>query len=117
MIKYKYFVHLEGWSDGGFEDTSFAINEAEARNTIATINDEYGKNGKKIELHKKEEVDAILADLEKAKAYFIGKLHEFSDYFGEEKFPDEIKALTIAIDLIEEKMKEIAVDELQKAMK
>ena len=47
MIKYKYFVHLEGWSDGGFEDTSFAINEAEARNTIATINDEYEKNGKK----------------------------------------------------------------------
>ena len=47
MIKYKYFVHLEGWADGGFEDTSFSISEAEARRTIAEINEEYEKSGKK----------------------------------------------------------------------
>ena len=46
-------------------------------------------------------------DLEQAKSYFVKKLNELSDYFGEEKFPDEIKALTIAIDLIEEKKKEV----------
>ena len=45
------------------------------------------------------------ADLEKAKAYFIGKLHEFSDYFGEEKFPDEIKSIKIAIELINKEIK------------
>ena len=46
-------------------------------------------------------------DLEKAKKYFWRQYNELSDYFGEEKYPDEIKALTIAIDLIEEKMKEV----------
>jgi hypothetical protein len=43
-------------------------------------------------------------DLEKAKAYFIRKLHELSDYFGEEKFPDEIKSIKIAIELIKKEI-------------
>jgi hypothetical protein len=43
-------------------------------------------------------------DLEQAKSYFIKKLNELSDYFGEEKFPDEIKAIKIAIELIKKEI-------------
>ena len=46
-----------------------------------------------------------LADLEKARAYFVRKLHELSDYIGEEKFPDEIKSTKIAIELINKEIK------------
>lgn len=43
-------------------------------------------------------------DFEKARAYFIKKYHDLSDYFGEEKYPDEIAAVKIALELIEKEM-------------
>ena len=43
-------------------------------------------------------------DLEKASRYFEKKLRELSDYFGEEKHSDEIKAVKIALELIEKEM-------------
>lgn len=43
-------------------------------------------------------------DLEKAKAYFIRKLRDLSDYFGVEKHPEDIAAVKIALELIEKEM-------------
>lgn len=45
------------------------------------------------------------SDLEKARAYFQRELLNLSDYFGEEKFPDEIKSIKIAIELINKEIK------------
>jgi uncharacterized protein HemX len=44
-------------------------------------------------------------DLEKARQYFKRQLHQLSDYFVEEKYPDEIKSIKIAIQLIEKEIK------------
>lgn len=42
MVKFKFFVHCDGWINGGYENTHFAENEKEARKTI----DEWNANGK-----------------------------------------------------------------------
>lgn len=44
-------------------------------------------------------------DLEKALQYLKRQYYELSDYFGEEKYPDEIKSIKIAIQLIEKEIK------------
>ena len=45
-----------------------------------------------------------ISDIEKARQYFKRQLHQLSDYFGEEKYPDEIAAVKIALELIEKEM-------------
>lgn len=44
-------------------------------------------------------------DIEKARRYFDKKLRELSDYFGEEKHPEKIAAVKIALELIEKEMR------------
>lgn len=45
-----------------------------------------------------------MVDLKNAWEYFQKQYHTMSDYFGCEKFPDEISAIRLAIELIEEKI-------------
>ena len=45
-----------------------------------------------------------ILDLEKARRYFEKKLRELSDYFGEEKHPEKIASVKIALELIEKEM-------------
>ena len=50
MVRYKFFVHLDGLSDGGFEDISYSVNADEAKKTIEWLNEEYRKYGKNCRL-------------------------------------------------------------------
>ena len=40
MVKFKFFVHCTGWSDGGYENTHFANSRKEAKASV----DEWNKN-------------------------------------------------------------------------
>lgn len=40
MVKFKFFVHCKGWRDGGYENTHYAENEQQARDTIERWNAE-----------------------------------------------------------------------------
>ena len=38
MVKFKFFVHCSGWSNGGYENTHFANSAKEAKSMIAEWN-------------------------------------------------------------------------------
>jgi len=58
MVKFKFFVHCIGCAAGGYENTHFAENEQEARETIDRWNKPYRMRGMEppIELLSVEEI-------------------------------------------------------------
>ena len=34
MVKFKFFIHCDGWATGGYENTNFAKNAKEAKSQI-----------------------------------------------------------------------------------
>lgn len=53
-----------------------------------------------------------ISDLEKARQYFKRQLHQLSDYFGEEKHPEKIAAVKIALELIEKETQRESIGDL-----
>lgn len=45
MVRFKFFVHCDGWKDGGYYNTHFARNKTEAKRTINEWNEKYKRNG------------------------------------------------------------------------
>ena len=44
MVKFKFFVHCKGWKEGGYYNTHFAQDEADAKRRVAEWNKQYERN-------------------------------------------------------------------------
>ena len=38
MVKFKFFVHCDGWTSGGYENTHFANSDKEAKEIVSKWN-------------------------------------------------------------------------------
>lgn len=41
MVKFEFFVHCDGWKDGGYYNTHFARNKTEAKRVINEWREKY----------------------------------------------------------------------------